>query len=145
MSTGPNPILASDNTYIGVTNFAGYTGTGADGAAMSLKGASFIPLTTSNGTATGQICLAVRAVGSAPATGGTFTSATTLATGNGSVAAGVLGWSITAISGTVTVNGASIPVGATVSGGGYNGYVLGTAVPYTVTSGSALVATDTPV
>jgi hypothetical protein len=70
MSTGPNPILASDNTFIGVTNYAGYTGTGADGAASSLKAASFIPLTTADGTATGQIVLATRAIGTGSAGAG---------------------------------------------------------------------------
>lgn len=73
-----------------------------------------------------------------------YTSSFTNATGNGSVPAGVLGWSITAVSGTVTVGGQSLPAGGTVSGGGYGGRVTSAAIAYTVSGGVALVAYDTP-
>ena len=61
---------------------------------------------------------------------------------DGSVPIGAFSWSIGAVSGTVTVNGAALVVGQSVSGGGYSGSTLGTAIPYTITAGSALVAYD---
>jgi len=73
-----------------------------------------------------------------------YTSAPALVTASGSIPAGVLGWSITAISGTVTVNGTSLANGNTVRGGGYGGRTLKTAIAYTITAGSAMVSTDTP-
>lgn len=73
---------------------------------------------------------------------GNYTSSYDLAVASGSVPAGVLGWSITAISGTITVQGASLPVGATVNGGGYGGRTSTAAIAYTVTAGSAMVAYD---
>lgn len=72
-----------------------------------------------------------------------YTSTFVNATGNGSIPAGVLGWSVTAVSGTVTVGGQSLPNGATVRGGGYGGRTSSAAIAYTV-SGVALVAYDTP-
>lgn len=73
-----------------------------------------------------------------------YTSSPGLTASSGSVPAGVLGWSITAVSGTVTVNGTSLPVGASVAGGGYDGRTLATAIPYTIAAGSAIVTYDTP-
>lgn len=74
-----------------------------------------------------------------------FTSSPQLVTASGSIPAGVLGWSLTVVSGTVTINGSgTLPVGATFSGGGYGGKTLSAAIPYTITAGSILVSTDTP-
>tara|TARA_R110000868_G_scaffold17320_1_gene76222 strand:+ start:61 stop:405 length:345 start_codon:yes stop_codon:yes gene_type:complete len=73
-----------------------------------------------------------------------YTSAPALVASSGSIPAGVLGWSITAISGTVTVNGTALAVGNSVRGGGYGGRTLKTAIAYTITSGTALVSYDTP-
>lgn len=73
-----------------------------------------------------------------------FTSNPQLVTTSGSIPAGVLGWSITAVSGTVTINGQALSVGQTVRGGGYGGKTLKTAVPYTIAAGSALISTDVP-
>lgn len=64
MPSGPNPILDSANTTIAVSNFDGYKGTAPDGSAYTLKAASFIPLTTADGSATGRIVVPVLAVGS---------------------------------------------------------------------------------
>lgn len=82
--------------------------------------------------------------GAAPPDQGEYTSTFTNATGNGSVPAGVLGWSITAVSGTVTVQTNALPNGATTRGGGYGGKVSSAAIPYTVTGGVALVSYDVP-
>ncbi len=74
-----------------------------------------------------------------------YTSSPGLTTSSGSIPAGVLGWSFTVVSGTVTFNGSgTLPVGATFSGGGYDGRTLGTAIPYTIAAGSAIVTYDTP-
>lgn len=72
-----------------------------------------------------------------------YTSTVDTATVDGSIPAGVLGWSITNVSGTVTVNGEALAVGGSYRGGGYGGRVSTAAISYTV-SGSALVAYDTP-
>lgn len=74
---------------------------------------------------------------------GNYTSTIDVATASGSIPAGVLGWSITAISGTVTVNGESVPNGLRVGGGGYGGRTSTAAITYTVAAGSAAVAYDT--
>jgi len=71
-----------------------------------------------------------------------YTSNIVTATSNGNVPSGVYGWSITAISGTVTVGGQSLPVGASVGGGGYGGATSLTQVAYTVSGGSALISYD---
>lgn len=73
-----------------------------------------------------------------------FTSTVQNDTDGGSVPTGVLSWSITALSGTVTVQGQSLPVGATVGGGGYTGKTSSAAIPYTVAGGAALVSYDQP-
>lgn len=73
-----------------------------------------------------------------------FVSNPQLVTSSGSIAAGVLGWSATAVSGTITVNGSALAIGQTVRGGGYGGRTMATAIPYTVTAGSLLITTDTP-
>ena len=74
-----------------------------------------------------------------------YTSAPALVTSGGSIPAGVLGWSVTAISGTITVNGTALAVGNSVNGGGYGGRTLKTAIAYTVAAASsALVTYDTP-
>lgn len=74
-----------------------------------------------------------------------FTSSPQLVTADGTIPAGVLGWSFTAVSGTVTLNGSgTLPLGATLRGGGYGGKTLATEIPYTITAGSALVSYDTP-
>jgi len=73
-----------------------------------------------------------------------YTSAPALVVASGSIPAGVLGWSITAVSGTVTVNGTSLANGNTVRGGGYGGRTLKTAIAYTIAAGSAMVSYDTP-
>jgi len=74
-----------------------------------------------------------------------YTSTPALVTSSGSIPAGVLGWSITAISGTVTVNGTALAVGNSVRGGGYGGRTLKTSIAYTVAAASsALVSYDTP-
>lgn len=73
-----------------------------------------------------------------------YVSLPVLAVADGTIPVGVLGWSITAVSGTVTVNGSALAIGQTVRGGGYGGRTLKTAIAYTITAGSALVTTDTP-
>lgn len=76
--------------------------------------------------------------------GGEFTSTTLNDAASGSIPAGVLAWSASAISGTITVNGAALPVGASVGGGGYVGRVSSAAIPYTVAGGgSVLISYDT--
>jgi len=141
MSCGPNPILSATNTFIGVTNFAGYTGSG-----LALSATSFIPLTTSDGSATGQIVVATKIIGSVPpSSGGRFTSTHLRATGSSTIPAGVLGWSVTAISGTVTVGGVTLDAGASLSGGGYTGYVMSASLAYDATGGVAQIVYDTPV
>lgn len=75
-----------------------------------------------------------------------FTSSPQLVTADGTIPAGVLGWSFTAVSGTVTLNGSgTLPLGATLRGGGYGGKTTSAAIAYTITAGSALVTYDTPV
>lgn len=73
-----------------------------------------------------------------------FTSTVDNASASGSIPAGVLGWSVTALTGTVTVAGEALPVGATVSGGGYLGKTTTAAIPYTIAAGTALIVYDTP-
>lgn len=85
------------------------------------------------------------AVGGGEAGAGEFTSSPALVTASGSIPAGVLGWSFTSVSGTVTLNGSgTLPLGATFRGGGYGGKTMSAAIPYTITAGSALVSYDTP-
>lgn len=75
-----------------------------------------------------------------------FTSTPALVTASGSIPAGVLGWSFTVVSGTVTLNGSgTLPVGATFRGGGYGGKTMSAALAYTIAAGSAMVTYDTPV
>lgn len=74
-----------------------------------------------------------------------FASSPQLVTASGSIPAGVLGWSFTVVSGTVTLNGSpTLPVGGSYRGGGYGGKTLSAAIPYTITAGSAMVSYDTP-
>ena len=73
-----------------------------------------------------------------------YTSSPGVVTTSGSIPAGVLGWSFTAISGTVTFNGTSVPIGTTLQGGGYEGRTSTTAIPYTISNGSAAVNYDLP-
>lgn len=74
-----------------------------------------------------------------------YTSSPQLVTASGSIPVGVLGWSFTVVSGTVTLNGSgTLPIGVTFRGGGYGGKTLSAAIAYTITSGSALVSYDTP-
>ena len=73
-----------------------------------------------------------------------YTSTQSLATSSGTIPAGVLSWSISAVSGTVTVGGQALAVGAKLGGGGYGGRTLKTAIAYTISAGSALIAYDTP-
>lgn len=82
--------------------------------------------------------------GTAPGAGSNYTSVPITATGNGSIPAGVLGWSVTAVSGTVTVNGQALAVGGSFRGGGYGAGVSNAAIDYTVAGGSALVSYDLP-
>lgn len=131
-----NKILTSGNAALTVTNLACSPSPGTS----TLEG---VPIGTANGTATGELAVKVIDIGGG-GSGGVFNSTTLAATSNGSIAEGVLSWSITVISGTVTVDGQTIPVGATVGGGGYSGYTLNSAVNYTVTGGTALVNYDTP-
>ena len=62
-----NPILTGTNTFIGVTNWPG--------GPTVLNELSGLPLTTSDGSATGQICLAVKTVGSGSGTSGVYSNA----------------------------------------------------------------------
>lgn len=73
-----------------------------------------------------------------------YTSVFSLATADGTIPVGALGWSISAVSGTVTVQGSALAVGQSVKGGGYGSKTLKTAIPYTITGGSALVIYDAP-
>lgn len=145
MPSGPNPILSSTNTFISVTNYDAYEGT-FGGTTRSISTLGCIPLTTSDRSATGQISVAVAITGGSPgpATGGEFTTTTTIATGAGTISAGALGFSVTAISGTPTFNGATLPAGATVSGGGYPGYVTEEAISYNASGAQLLVSFDLP-
>lgn len=144
MPMGPHPILSSTNTYIAVSNFAGYTGTGPEGT-RTIKTADWIPLGTVGGSATGEIIVKAsirESVAPQPPTGGLYSSVVVNATGNGSIPAGVLGWSASVMSGTVTVAGVSVPIGATVGGGGYAGYVADAAIAYTVSGGVLVISYD---
>lgn len=147
MPSGPNPILSATNTFIAVSNFAGYTGTGGDGAAVTMRATDWIPLGTVGNSTTGEIVAKVSVretvTPSTPPTGGSFDSTFVRATGAGTVPASTtLGWSITAISGTVTVRGVALAVGATVGGGGYTGYSMASAVAYDASGGVAHVVYD---
>lgn len=91
MPSGPNPILASDNTQLSVSNLAIMGGN-----TSTLSG---IPLTTANGTATGQVVVGVAILGgSATVTTAqrqyTTVSTSTPVTANGNaftIAAGTIG------------------------------------------------------
>lgn len=72
-----------------------------------------------------------------------YISSAQLVTNNGNIPAGALSWSFQAVSGTVTINGAALANGTAVSGGGYGSAKLATAIPYTITGGSALLVIDT--
>lgn len=140
MPSGPNPILSASNTYIGVTNFAGYTGTDATGVALALRATDWIPLGTTTGASTGEIAVKTLVVGGSlgpPTASGSFDTTVLEATSSGSVPAGVLSWSITAKSGTITVGGQAMATGETVGGGGYDGYVMASAMAYTVAGGGS--------
>lgn len=80
--------------------------------------------------------------GGGGATPGTFVSNPQIVTASGSIPAGVKSWSFGVISGTVTLNGATIPIGAVVSGGGYAGFTMGSPLAYTITGGSVLLSYD---
>lgn len=67
-----------------------------------------------------------------------------IVTASGSIPIGTLGWSITALTGVITVGGTTLPIGGTLTGGGYGGRILKTAIAYTVTGGSAAINYDTP-
>jgi len=145
---GANEILNASNTFIAVSNLAGYSGTNPDGTTRTIRSLPWIPLGTVGDSATGEIAVKVKVIESViPAgSGATFTSSPALVTASGSIPTGVLGWSFTAVSGTVTLNGSGIlPLGASFRGGGYAGYEMDGAIPYTITTGSALVSYDTPV
>lgn len=74
-----------------------------------------------------------------------YTSNPSVATASGSFPVGALGWSITALTGTVTIGGTTLPAGATITGGGYGGRTLKTAVAYTIAAASsAAINYDTP-
>lgn len=75
----------------------------------------------------------------------TYASSPSVATSDGAIPAGVKSWGFTVVSGTVTLNGSgTLPVGATFSGGGYQGATLSSALSYTIAAGgSALVTYDT--
>jgi len=74
-----------------------------------------------------------------------YTSNPSVVTASGSFPVGALGWSITALSGTVTINGTTLPVGSTITGGGYGGRTLKTAIAYTIAAASsAAINYDTP-
>lgn len=132
-----NKILTAANAALPVTNLTAMGGTTA-----TMEG---VPIGTPADSATGELAVKVRLVAGGvvpPPSGGTFTSNVALATSSGNIPVGSFGWSATAISGTITVGGASLPVGASVGGGGYTGYTLGTQVAYTVSSGSVLIVYD---
>lgn len=73
-----------------------------------------------------------------------YISNPSIVTTGGTIPVGALGWSIAALSGTITVNGTTLPVGGSLSGGGYGGRILKTAIAYTVTGGSAAITYDIP-
>jgi len=110
--------------------------------AQSMMTLSGLPLGKSE---TGEVALKVIDAGSSVGTATQYASTVTNATGDGSIPQGVLGWSVTALSGTVAVEGATLPVGATVGGGGYDSAVSSVTINYTIAAGSALVVYDTPV
>jgi hypothetical protein len=134
-----NKILNAANDPIVVTTLL------ANNSVSTLDG---VPLGTVGDTTTGELVLKVSVRETAPpppATGGEFTSSPALVTSSGSIPAQCLGWSFTVVSGTVTLNGSgTLPIGASFSGGGYTGYVLASAISYTIAAGSALVQVDNP-
>ncbi len=138
-----NKILTATNTAFKVTNLAAAGGSGQASGTQTLEG---VPIGTPSDSATGELAVKVRIVagGTPPPSGGTFGTVIALATTSGTIPAPVLGWSVTAVSGTVTVGGASVPVGASVGGGGYAGYVSANDLAYTISAGSALIVYETP-
>lgn len=133
-----NKILTAANAALAVTNLAA----SGSGGTQTMEG---VPIGTSDGTATGELVVKVKLVGTVPPpSGSSYTPTFRNATASGTIPAGVLGWSVTAISGTIEVLGEALPVGATVTSGGYTGYVTDDAVDYDVTAGVALVVFDAP-
>ena len=132
MPTGPNRILDASNN----ATTASVQSTTVGAVSDVIYGKSL----------QNEIGLKVLSIGStAPPTGGTFTSSNGLVTSSGNIPAGVLGFSVTAVSGTVTVGGGgALPIGGTVNGGGYTGYVTQAAIAYVITAGSAIVSYDLP-
>lgn len=59
-----------------------------------------------------------------------------------SIVAGALSWSVTVVSGTVTIGGVTWPAGATVKGGGYGRMVSKATITVDATAGSALLLVD---
>lgn len=90
------------------------------------------------------VLLSIRAAVGGEAGSDEYTSTFDNVSADGSIPAGVLGWSITVLSGTVTVQGKPLPAGGSTRGGGYGGKTTSAAIPYTVAGGSVLVAYDTP-
>lgn len=71
---------------------------------------------------------------------GTYTTTVSRVTSNGSIPSGVASWSITNIDSTnLTVASQSIPVGMSLSGGGYPGRLSTNALAYTLSNGAALI------
>ncbi len=90
----------------------------------------------------GEIGVKVLDAGSSSGTTIQYSTSLTNTTSTGTIPAGVYGWSVTAISGTVTVDGQTIPVGASVSAGGYGSAVSLSEVNYDASAGNALVIYD---
>lgn len=105
-------IFDSFNVPIAVTNLFGTKA----GKHKTLVG---LPLGTSDGSATGEVCLKVLVVG-AGITGGTFTSTPPSVTptfvalgasGSQVIPIGAKGWTVTILTGTGTVGGLTVPTG----------------------------------
>ena len=70
--------------------------------------------------------------------GGSFSSTFLTATTGGNIPTNVKKYSFAVLSGVVTLGGQSVPVGATINGGGY-GQTSAAAIPYTISGGSVLI------
>jgi hypothetical protein len=130
-------ILDASNAFLKVTNFQGTQGT------IGESQTTFIPLGTVGAVPTGEVAVKVIVIADSSGGTSTYTSNPVLVTTSGSIAVGARSWSFSAVSGTVTLNGSALANGTSVSGGGYPGFTLGTAIPYTISGGSAFLTTDT--
>lgn len=67
---------------------------------------------------------------------------TSLAGAGFTIVAGALSWSVTVVSGTVTIGGVTWPAGGTVRGGGYGRLTTKSGIFVDATAGSAVLLVD---